>query len=443
MSKILHFIGIWWIWMSALARYYLNKWYHVKWSDNENSDLIQELISQWIKVKIWHDENNIDWSEDTVYYSPAVIQNNNELRKAKKFNIKCLDYFMWVWEISKKTKCIAISWTHWKSTTTSMIWIILQEIGLKPDVIVWTKVPNFNNKNYLEWNWEYLIVEACEYKESFLNLDVYWAVILNMEADHLDYYKNERNYVKWFEKFVEKLPSNWFLIINNNDSNCTHVKKKAKCKIIEINWTKNNLDKIPELSVPWNHIKLDWLFAIEACKEIINKNKKINICNLNSKLFSAIKMFSWTWRRFEQIWEFNWAKVISDYAHHPTEISATLGWAREKYKKNNIICVFEPHQYSRTIELFHDFCNCFWDSDFVIIPSIYEVRDNPRDKNKMSAKKLAIWIDKISNNALFIDWYEETILYLKHNVKKWDIVIVMGAGPIDFVARELVDVVSS
>ena len=437
MSKILHFIGIWGIWMSALARYYLNKWYIIKWSDSENSELIWELSLQWINIKLWHNKENITWKESCIFFSSAINANNPELEKSRELNLKCLNYFEWLWEISHNTKSIAISWTHWKSTTTAMIWIILQEIWIKPDVIVWTKVPNFNNKNYLAGNWEYLIVEACEYKESFLNIKVFWAIILNIEADHLDYYKNEDNYIKWFESFVKNISPNWFLVINKDDANSNKVKQKAKCEIIEIESSIEILELMPTLPVPWDHIKLDWLFALATCNKILNNDKVFDLKVLDDKILDALKMFKWTWRRFEQVWKLNWAHIISDYAHHPTEIKLTLQWSREKYWNNKIICIFEPHQYSRTIELFDEFCKSFSNCDLVIIPSIYEVRDNPNDIKKMSAEKLCKWINKISNNSLFIDWYSKTQSYLANNVKLWDVVIIMGAWPIDELAKKL------
>ena len=428
--KKLHFIWIWGIWMSALARYYKNKWYQISWSDSEKSELIEDLENEWIRVVIWHFEENISWDEQKVFYTKAVWVSNPELKKAIDLNIKTFDYFQWLWEISKDTKCIWISGSHWKSTTTSMIWIILQELWLKPDVIVWTKVPNFWNNNYLAWDWEYLIVEACEYKDSFLSLNLYWAVILNIEADHLDHYKTEENYIKWYERFIENIPKDWFLVINKNDSNTAKIKTKAKCKIIEVGQSAEDLSKVPRFNIPWDHILFDWLIAMQTVKQITSAD--------NGEIFNALSKFKWTWRRFEQVWVFKWAVVISDYAHHPTEISVTLKWAREKFWAERIVTIFEAHQYSRTIELFDDFCKSFWESDLVIIPSIYKVRDKQEDIDKMSPEILSKWINKVSDNSIFIDWFEKTKEYLEDNIEAWDVIMIMWAWPIDDLARSLV-----
>ena len=429
MKKKIYFIWIWGIWMSALARFYFSKWYEISWSDSENTKLIEELKSEWIKVEIGHSWKEINWKEEIIFYTEAIPENNFELKKAKKLWLKLMTYFQWLWELSKKYKTIAIAGAHWKSTTTAMIWILMEKIWLNPTVIVWTKVPNFWNKNILVWNWEYLIVEACEYRESFLNLNLFWAVILNIEAEHLDYYKNEENYLKAFENFIWKIPEKWFLIINWEDKNCEKILKNTQIQtknISKIYWEKTK--NIWNFKIPWEHIKFDAICAIKSVEKIFDKKEQ----NLEEILQ---KNFSGTRRRFEVIWEKNWNLIISDYAHHPTEIKLTLKSLKEKYKDKKIICIFEPHQYSRTIELFDDFCKSFEDCDKVIIPSIYKVRDSKNDIKIMSAEKLANWINKFSKNSLFIDWYFETEKYLK-NRNFNEIFIFMWAWDIDNLARK-------
>lgn len=483
--------------MSALARFYKAKWFEVSWSDTEKSSITDELESEWIKIFIWHSAKNISWNEEKIFYTEAIPSTNPELKKAKKLELKMMTYFEWVWEISKNYKTIAVAWAHWKSTTTAMIAIILQELWLSPSCIVWTKVPNFWNKNFLVWDWEFLIVEACEYRESFLNLEIFWEVVLNIEAEHLDYYKTEENYLKAFQKFEKKIPDNWFLIWNKNCKNSKKIFLGEENKILENEknflrdrekkWAKStiwkkfiskrffwlnqkNLDKLPGLQIPWNHIKYDALCAITAVEKILlalDRNQK-NL-ELILKIFWDDKIrknhflewkkffcwrwlkqknlkilqkkFSWTWRRFENLWKFWEATVISDYAHHPTEIKATLKSARKKFPNKEIITIFEPHQYSRTIELFDDFCKSFSDTDLVIIPSIYEVRDKKSDLEKTSPEKLAEWIKKISWNWKFLNWYEKTKEFLNVAFKNSDkyVLIFMGAGDVDKVGREILE----
>jgi len=484
--------------MSALARFYKEKWHKVSWSDLEKTSITEELEAEWIKITIWHSAKNINWKEDVVYYTEAIPSSNPELKKSKKLEIKLLTYFQWLWEISKSHKTIAVAWAHWKSTTTSMIAIVLQELWLSPSCIVWTKVPNFWNKNYLVWTWEFLIVEACEYRESFLELDVFWEVVLNIEAEHLDYYKTEKKYLEAFSKFEKKIPENWFLVWNKNCKNSRHLFTEEEEKISENEknflrnrwkeWAKEkfnskrffwlnqkNLDKIPEMQIPWIHIKYDALCAITAVEKILLacerteenfqlmkkifwelKNEEENITRKNNffgwkrffnsktiknKSYKILqRKFSWTWRRFENIWKFWDSVVISDYAHHPTEIKYTLKSARQKFPNKKIISIFEPHQYSRTIEMFDDFCKSFVDTDLAIIPSIYKVRDKESDLKKTSPEELAIWIEKYSHNWKFLDWYDKTEEFLNIAFKNSDeyVLIFMWAWDIDNLARRVI-----
>lgn len=499
--KKIFFVWIWWIWMSALARFYKSQWYNVTWSDSELSSVTEELESEWIQVLSSHCECNIFWDEEKIFYTEAISEKNVELQKAKKLWIKTMTYFQWLWEISKNYKTIAVAWAHWKSTTTSMIAVVLQELWLSPSCIVWTKVPNFWNKNFLLWNWEFLIVEACEYRESFLNLEIFWEVVLNIEKEHLDYYWNEENYLNAFKKFEEKIPDWWFLVWNKNCKNSKKIFTDEENKILENEknflrnrWKKwadwkveekfiskrfywlnqKNLDKVPEMQIPWNHIKFDALAAITAVEKILlaldrneknfeiiekifweEKNEEENLVRKNNffewkrffnsktiknKSYKILqKKFSWTWRRFENVWKMLNSIVISDYWHHPTEVKFTLKSAKTKFPWKKIITIFEPHQYSRTIELFDDFCKSFSETDLVIIPSIYKVRDKEEDISKMSAEILANWINKISKNAKFLDWYEKTEEFLKENFLEEEcILLFMWAWDIDNLARKII-----
>ena len=511
-DKKLFFIWIWWIWMSALARFYKAKWFEISWSNNEKSSITDELESEWIKITIWHSAKNISWNEEKIFYTEAIPKTNSEFKKVKKlkeewkFKWDFLTYFQWVWEISKNYKTIAVAGAHWKSTTTAMIAIILQELWLSPSCIIWTKVPNFWNKNFLIWDWEFLIVEACEYRESFLNLDIFWEIVLNIEAEHLDYYKTEKKYLEAFSKFEKKIPNNGFLIWNKNCKNSKKIFLEEENKILEDEknflrnrWKKwpdwkivekfiskrffwlnqKNLDKIPNLQVLWNHIKYDALCAITAVEKIllaINRNEKnlelikkifgekndeenseenlvrkknfiewkrfFNSKTIKNKSLKILqKKFSWTWRRFENIWKLWNSTVISDYAHHPTEIKFTLESAAKKFPNKKIIAIFEPHQYSRTIELFDDFTKSFGKCELVIIPAIYEVRDKKSDLEKMSPEILSNWINKISWNSKFLDWYEKTEEFLNIAFKNSDehIFIFMWAWDIDMYARKILN----
>ncbi|MCD5383033.1 UDP-N-acetylmuramate--L-alanine ligase [Candidatus Gracilibacteria bacterium] len=490
MNKKIFFIGIGGIGMSALARFYKAKGFEVAGSDAEKTSITEELISEGIDVKIGHCPENITGNEEKIFYTEAISEKNIEFQKAKKLKLNLKTYFEGVGEISKKYKTIAVAGAHGKSTTTAMIAILLQELGLSPSCIVGTKVPNFGNKNFLVGDGEFLIVEACEYRESFLDLEIFGEVILNIEAEHLDYYGTEEKYFEAFKKFYKKIPKNGFLIWNKNCKNSKKIfgEEEKKIKELEkkfiqneknfeegkkflekkITGIKGDLKKIPDFQIPGNHIKFDVLCAVKAVEKILlsmdrneenlkkifkifGENKirekhffegKKFFCGrgLKNKNFKILqKKFSGTWRRFEILGKVGKSTIISDYAHHPAEIIATLKSAKLKFPNQKIITIFEPHQYSRTIELFDDFCKSFGDADLVIIPSIYKVRDKDEDVKKMSPKQLADGILEISGNSKFLDGYNETEKFLRENFENDEnILIFMGAGDIDNLARKFI-----
>lgn len=412
--------------MSALARYYKHIWYEVFWSDKDKTnEILLELEKEWIKVFYSHSEKNISWDEEKVFYTEAIPESNLELKKAKELWIKTLSYFQWIWEISKQKKCIWITGTHGKTTTTAMVWIILKESWFDPLVIVWSKVPNFDNKNISFGKWEYFVLESCEYRESFLNIDFFIAWITNIELDHIDYYKNELNYKNAFKKMTKNISKDWFLFYNREDKNSLELAESLDIQKI---WVWN--DFFPKLKIPWNHIIFDANLAIAICEKIgIPKQKSIKILE---------EKFIWTWRRFETIANFWDLVFISDYWHHPTEIRATLLSARQNFANKKIICIFEPHQYSRTIWLIDEFSECFFDCDLMIIPSIYKVRDNEEDIKNMSPEIFSNFVNKKSNNSISLSWYEELSFYLEKNLKWNELVIFMWAWDIDNFARKFV-----
>ena len=210
--------------------------------------------------------------EKNVAQAIEIFQNTSlPFKKAKKLELKMMTYFEWVWEISKNYKTIAVAWAHWKSTTTSMIAILMQELWLSPSCIVWTKVPNFWNKNFLVWDWEFLIVEACEYRENFLNLEVFWEVILNIEAEHLDYYWTEKKYLEAFEKFEKKIPDDWFLVWNKNCKNSKKIFSEIEKKI-----SNEELEQICDIITA---IKAETSIRICASLGLLNENQFIKLKN--------------------------------------------------------------------------------------------------------------------------------------------------------------------
>jgi len=389
----LHFIGIGGIGVSALAKYYRIKGHKISGSDIAFGK---------------HSAKNIPKNTDFVIYSPAVKPSNPEIKEARRRKIKIQSYPQALGELTKKYFTIAISGTHGKSTTTAMIGLLLIKAGLDPTVIVGTKVKEFGDSNCRVGKSQYLVIEACEHEESFLNYFPDIAVITNIEPDHLDYYKNFNNVKKAFAKFAKKLKKNGVLIVESEYKNPKDAKKLKKI-----------------LKVPGEHNVHNALAAL-AVARVLKIPDKIS--------FKALSEYKGSWRRFEikKLEIGNWKlEIVSDYAHHPTEIKVTLKAAREKYPKKKIWCVYQPHQYQRTYYLFNDFVKVFKKVpvDKLIITDIYDVagRENEIIKKRVSSEKL---VKTIKRKKVVYLAKEKILNYLKDNLQGGEVVIIMGAGDI-------------
>lgn len=417
--KRAHFIGIGGIGVSAIARMMLLDGKKVSGSDNVLSKITEELKNFGAKIFKGQRTKNIKDGIDLVVYSPAVKKDNSELKEAKRLRIFTLSYPQVLGLISKEKYTIAVSGTHGKTTTTAMIAKILKDAGLDPTVIVGSLLKDLKS-NFIAGKGKYFVCEACEYKKSFLNLHPRIIVITNIDNDHLDYYKNLSNIQKAFAQFASKLKENDYLICDKNDKNLKPVVKRAKCKIIDYSKIKTDF----KLKIPGEHNIKNAKAALAVAK-ILSVNR--------DKALAALKKFSGTWRRFEYKGNTkNGVLVYDDYAHHPTEIRATLKAMRKKFKNKKIWCVFQPHLFSRTRLLLDDFAKSFNDVDAVIVSEIYAARE--KDNGKINSVDL---VNKIGSKAIYMGLFDEIEKFLKDNAKKGEIVITMGAGDVFKIGENL------
>jgi len=445
----IHFIGIGGIGVSALARYYLEKGHKVSGSDLISSEITDSLKRLGAKIFVGsHNPKHLKSGVDQVVYSPAVQKNNPELKEAKRRRIKTQSYPEALGELTKKYWTIAVSGTHGKSTTTAMIGLLLEKAGFDPTVIVGTKLKEFENSNCRVGKSKYLVIEADEWRASFLN---YWPqviVLTNIEKEHLDYFKNLNNILKTYKKYLKQLPLKnetapvFSGVIANKDDKKVYriVKEVQKNYPTGIKWyslrqkEEKKLKKI--LKIPGEHNIYNALAALTLARELKIPDKAT---------FQALSDYQGSWRRFE----IKQAKInnkqltiIDDYAHHPTEIRVTLKAAREKFPKKEIWVVFQPHQYQRTFYLFNDFVKVFRKApiDKLIITDIYDVagREEKKIREKINSKKLVEAINKgraiyRAHKDLCASVYlkkREILGYLRKNLSKNSIVIIMGAGDI-------------
>jgi len=416
----IHFIGIGGSGISSLA--YLAKAHGIKvtGSDNSVSPITENLIKEGIKVIIGHKEENLDNMTELVIFTEAINPNNNpEYLKAKKLGIKCLNYFEAIGEISKHKKTIAIIGTHGKTTVTAMLGQALGSANFDPMVILGAQVKGFNNKNIRIGHSEWFIVEGCEYRRSFMSISPFGAVLISCEAEHLDYYKNEEDYISAYIEFVEKIPEDGFLVYNADNPNSVKVSEHCKGKKIPVNKTLIKALSIKP-KIPGDFNIENTTFAFTTAK-IIGANE--------DSIKNNLEKFEGASRRMEVLGEKNGILMITDYAHHPTEIKATLSALKKEYGKR-IICVYQPHQYARTLTIMNDLPNSFDNADMVIIPNIYEARDTEETKSKINTEKLVKMISKKHQNTIWGENFKKTVAIAKNEIQNGDLLLIMGAGDI-------------
>jgi len=443
--KKAYFIGIGGIGVSALAQYYLSQGTKVSGSDLVRSEMTDLLKRKGAKVFVGRNSaRNLPKNIDLVVFSPAVEKVNPELKRAKNLEaasrkLQVLSYPEALGELTKKYFTVAVSGSHGKSTTTAMLAQILIRAGLSPTVIVGTKLKEFGNTNFRKGESKYLIIEADEWRASFLN---YWPkiiIITNIEEEHLDYYRNLDHIIKTFGEYVGHLPKAGFLVANGEDRNISKIISNFQLPTSNQFSIKQFSNKQPEfkqlkkiLKVPGEHNVSNALAALAAARILKIPDKTT---------FGALGKFKGTWRRFEiEERRIGGEKVtvINDYGHHPTEAKETLKAARDKFPKKKIWCVFQPHQYQRTYYLFDYFVKVFREApvDRMIITDIYSVagRENHKIRKKVNSKKLVEAINKKSVTYLPKGKIKET---LRKKLKGGEVVLIMGAGDIYQIGKKI------
>lgn len=420
-----HCIGIGGIGVSAIARYYLSQGHTVSGTDGTASALTHELEAEGITFSTLQDGAMITASTDLVVYSPAIPAQNPERKKAGELGIRTLSYPEALGELTRTKFTIAVAGTHGKSTTTAMIALMMVAAGMDPTVIIGTKVREFENRNFRAGRSDFLVIEACEYQDSFLHYSPHLIVTPNVDVDHLDYFKTEENYVAAFGKFFANLAHSGHLIAPDSER-LQALAQKSKGTFIPVRFGDDTFSvgekswPYPQPRVPGYHNRTNAALALTAAK-VLDIPEEVAIKSLQD--------FSGTWRRFEIKGKLNGATVIDDYGHHPTEIKATLRAAREGYPDaTRLVLVYQPHQYSRTKLFLHEFGAAFSDADLVIVPDIYRSRDHDES---VGVKELIEEITKNGTEAVDGEGLEKTAQWLTQNITSKDLVITMGAGNID------------
>jgi UDP-N-acetylmuramate--alanine ligase len=413
-AKNIHFIGIGGIGISAVARMMLGEGKKVSGSDLVVSEITKSLEKAGAKIFIGHNKDNFAEKIDLVIYTVAISKENPEFSEAQRKKIKTITYAEALHEISKDKFTIAVSGTHGKTTATAMIAKVMMDAELDPTVIVGSLLKD-SQTNFIAGKSKYLVVEACEYKRSFLNIEPTIVAITNIDNDHLDYYKDMADIQSAFNSFVKKVPKKGFVVCNPKDKNISPAVSEVNGKTVD--WSKFKTDKL-KMKVPGEHIKKD-ASVVLAVAHILGIDKK--------KAIKSLEEFSGTWRRFEYKGKSKCgAEMYDDYGHHPTEIKATLKGAREMFPQKRIVVVFQPHLFSRTKLLLHDFARAFQDADEIILAPIFPARE--AFDSTISSDLLAKEITKQGKKVFSLQNFFDIEKYLTSHLKRDDVLITMGAG---------------
>ena len=444
----IHFIGIGGISMSALAEICLNKKYNVSGSDMNESDLTRKLRDQGAKIFIGQCKENITDDIDIVVYTAAIHPDNPELVEAKNKNKLTINRAAFLGQLMREYKnSIAVSGTHGKTTTTSILSTIFEHAKLDPTILVGGNLKSIGG-NVKIGHSSHFITEACEYVDSFLNFNPKISIVLNIEEDHLDYFSGIDEIKASFNKFGKLLPKDGYFIINGDSPNMdilhdvkAHVVKYGKKSSNDVIIENIDFDDLGcgsfDLNYSGKHIG-NFKLHVPGLHNIYNATSAIIASIVSGIDVDTIKEglldYTGVGRRFEVKGKYHYATVIDDYAHHPTEIKATLSTAK-RFKKGTLWCVFQPHTYSRTISLLDEFSEAFYSADKVIITDIFAARED--DPGTIHSRDLVERLNHNNVDATYISKFEDIVKYLKENVKPNDTVLTVGAGPIYLVGEDL------
>ena len=429
-----HFIGIGGIGVSALARYYLGQGFRVSGSDLSPSPILEELEKEGAIVGVGHFEK-FNSEPDLVVYSQAIPDDDPELSLARELGISIKTYPQALGELTHQFKTVAVAGSHGKSTTTALLSLILVRAGLDPTVIIGTKLKEFGppagGKNFRSGRSGILVIEADEYQDAFLNYSPTLVLITNIDREHLDYAKHFGNVKKSFLKFISNLKEDGILVLNQDDPPLFSLRPKINR---EIDWfSLTNDEDVGEIKsvikIPGRHNLSNALGALTAARKL-GVPEKIAL--------EVIGDYRGAWRRMEYrgtIASHRDALIYDDYAHHPTEIKATLAAFKEAFPDHPLICVFQPHQSRRLEILFKDFVESFDRVDALILLDVYRVIGRDSLDPKINSEKLAEAVRKRRNGPKEVihlsseEKLKETVARLVPSPTP-AIVVMMGAGDI-------------
>ena len=451
---VIHFIGIGGIGMSGIAEILVQSGYLVQGSDIKASNNTKRLEKLGIEVFIGQRKSNI-FNAKIIVVSTAISKNNIELIEAKKIFLPIVHRAEMLGELMRLKQSIAIAGTHGKTTTTSLIAKMIEENGMDPTIINGGIISSLDS-NARMGKGDWMVVEADESDGSFTKLNPTAAVITNIDLEHLDFHKNERNLMLAFFNFLSSIPFYGFICLCTDHPRVQKLISKLEDKKVITYGLSANAD-VRATNIIYNNNKMNFTLSISNRRKLEISSYEIefsmigihNIQNALAtiatgielkipieKIKNTLKTFTGVQRRFQNVGNFKNTTIIDDYGHHPVEINAALAAARLLAPKSKIISIFQPHRYSRIKDLFNDFCSCFNDADYVFLLDVYPAGEEPLKGFESTDLKNGL-LKYGHKNVSYLESKKSLIRETLKIINPNDIIICLGAGSITKIANTL------
>lgn len=449
----IHFVGVSGIGVSAVARLAIDSNVKVSGSADEENEQTKRLMSRGMDFFLGHREGQIG-QPDFVVRSAAVPLENPELQEAQRRRIPVYLYSEYLGMLMSEKQGIAVAGTHGKTTTTALITLMLSNAGLKPTAVCGGVMENFSS-NALSGDGNLFVAEACEYNRSFLHLHKWYALVTNIEPEHLDCYSDIHDIREAFGKFLDTTDPRGVSVVNGDDKNIRLIIRTLKEKsIITVGYGRENDYSITNRRADWGFYSFD---LVRENKTVLNVRLRIpgSFNCINAALSSVLALrlgvkneivrqsiltFKGTKRRLECLGTVDENPVYSDYAHHPTEINSSISTLLERHPSRKILLIFQPHQYSRTKAFFQEFAKELQSSDYLLLTDIYRQRDSEKDINGMKGSALFEALkSRMGKRVSYIERTSDILPYLENKGYQNVVIVFMGAGDIDGKAREYVE----
>lgn len=453
----IHVVGAGGIGVSAVARLLVHRGKSVTGSDGAASIVTESLVAAGIPVYLGAEASHVPPDADLLLYSTAVPETHPERAVAAASGIRQMSYPEFLGELTREYRTVCVSGTNGKSTTTAMLGLILERAGMDPTVIVGSRVATFPDGNLRLGKSNLLVLEACEHQAHFLHYHPQMIVLTNIEADHLDFYRDLEHIRATFQEYVERLPANGELVFNADDASSAGIHTAVTATTY--GYEKPCDFTVSDVRVGAGEQRFTLTGQDGAAHEfMLGVPGMFNVMNAAAAATAALRLgasadtvraaladYHGIWRRFEKVGEKDGVIVISDYGHHPTAVAGTIHAVRDFYPGRRILLAFQPHHRNRTRKLFDEFVKAFDGADVVLLPEIYDVagRDDADDAHVSSEQLIAAIQTRdaargVSREVTFTGSLANTCNAIVSRIKSGDMVLLMGAGDIYTIAKKLI-----